>query len=146
MVIKYNIPKAINDKMISDKLLNNYKKDVVESTKLLKKFPNGILCGAALVILESSGVNILVNYTDPDYERYNIEILQNYEIMKYYGKIGYKYINLGSITGNFNASSKYYYLMQNKLGFNSSILEYIGEFNLIIKPTLYNIYKKRHKK
>ena len=66
--------------------------------------------------------------------------------MKYYGKLGFKYINIGAVTGNFDSSSKYYPMLENKLGFNSSILEYIGEFNIIINPTMYMIYKRKNKK
>ncbi len=144
--IKYNIPKAITDKIESDKLLSSYKKDIITSTKLLKQHPEGILCGAALTIEESKGVNVLINYEDINYQRNNISILMNYELMKYFGKLNYKYINLGSITGNFSSSSKYYSLLANKLGFNSSILEYIGEFDLVINPFMYYIYKKKNKK
>ena len=140
--IKYNIQKAINDKITSDKQLSLYKKDIVASTKLLKNHPEGIICGAALTIEETNGVNILINYEDPNYARNNITTILTYEIMKFYGKMNYKYINLGSITGNFNSTSKFYSLLISKLGFNSSILEYIGEFNMIINPFMYKIYKK----
>lgn len=143
---KYNIQKAINDKMQSDKLLSQYKKDVVSSTKALKAHPEGIICGAALTIEETNGVCILINYEDTNYARNNISTLLTYEIMKFFGKMNYKYINLGSITGNFNSTSKYYPLLLSKLGFNSSILEYIGEFNMIINPFMYRIYKNREKK
>lgn len=143
---KYNIAKAINDKIVSDKLLHTYKKDIVSSTKLLKKYPDGIICGAALTILEARGVNILINYSNQDYEKYNANTLLIYEIMKYFGKLGYEYINLGPITGNFDENSKYYSLLTNKIGFNSSILEYIGEFNIILNPTMYRIYKRKYKK
>lgn len=144
--IKYNIQKAINDKIESDKLLHAYKKDIVASTKLLKTNPDGITCGAALVIQDAHGVNILVNYVDSNYTKYNSDTLLIYEIMKYYGKLGFKYINIGAVTGNFDSSSKYYPMLENKLGFNSSILEYIGEFNIIINPTMYMIYKRKNKK
>ena len=66
--------------------------------------------------------------------------------MKYYGKMDYKYINIGAVTGNFDSSSKYYPILENKLGFNSSILEYIGQFNMIINPTMYKIYKRKYHK
>jgi len=144
--IKFNIPKAINDKMESDKLLHTYKKDVVLSTKLLKSNPDGIICGGALVIQESHGINILINYVDSNYTKYNSDALLIYEIMKYYGKLDYKYINIGAVTGNFDSASKYYPMLENKLGFNSSILEYIGEFNIVIHPTMYKIYKKKYNK
>ncbi len=144
--IKYNIQKAVNDKMESDKLLHAYKKDIVASTRLLKTNPEGITCGAALVIEDAHGVNILVNYVDNNYSKYNSDTLLIYEIMKYYGKLNYRYINIGPITGNFDSGSKYYPMLENKLGFNSSILEYIGEFNMILNPTMYHIYKRKYKK
>lgn len=142
---KYNIQKAINDKIASDKLLHMYKKDIVNSTKLLKNFPDGITCGAALAIEESRGVNIIVNAVDKNYEESNIAQLLNYEIMKYFGKANYQYINLGAITGNFDRNSKYYPILETKLGFNSSVIEYIGEFNIILNPMMYKIYKKKYK-
>ncbi len=142
--INYNIPKAINDKVESDKMLSKYKKDVVNSTNLLKKYPDGIKCGVAMTIEEASGVNIIYTYEDSNYASHNVITLLNYEIMKYFGKLNYKYINLGSITGNFNSNSKYYPLLLNKIGFNSSILEYIGEFDMIISPKLYKIYKRKY--
>ena len=144
--IKYNVPKAINDKLESDKLLHQYKKDIVLSTKLLKSNPDGITCGAALVIEDAHGINILVNYVDNNYNKYNSDTLLIYEIMKYYGKLNFKYINIGPVTGNFDSGSKYYSMLENKLGFNSSILEYIGEFNMIINSTMYKIYKRKYKK
>ena len=144
--VKYNIPKAINDKLTSDKLVHTYKKDIVSSTKLLKSFPDGITCGAALTIEDAHGVNVLINYVVPEYNKYSPDTILNYEIMKYFGKMDYKYINLGPVTGNFDSNSKYYPILENKLGFNSSILEYIGQFNIILNPTIYKIYKRKYKK
>ena len=144
--IKYNIQKAITDKMTSDRLLHNYKKDIVVSTKLLKSNPEGIICGAALVVEDAHGINILLNYSDKNYAQYNADTVLTYEIMKYYGKLGFKYINIGAVTGNFNSSSKFYPILESKLGFNSSILEYIGEFNMVFNPTMYSIYKKKYNK
>ena len=143
--IKYNIQKAVNDKMVSDKLLHTYKKDIVDSTKMLKNYPDGITCGVAMVIEEGRGVNIVINATDKQYARYNADTILNYEIMRYYGKQNYQYVNLGAITGNFDSNSKYYDLLASKIGFNSSIIEYIGEFDVILNPTMYKIYKKKYK-
>ncbi len=142
--IKYNIPKAINDKITSDKLLHTYKKDIVASTKFLKNNPDGVTCGVALTIEDAHGVNILINYVDQVYSKYNPEVILTYEIMKYFGKLDYKYINIGAITGNFDSNSKYYPMLESKLGFNSSILEYIGQFNIILNSTMYKIYKKKY--
>ena len=135
---------AINDKIKSDALLHTYKKDVVASTKLLKSHPNGIICGVAITVDDARGVNIELSYVDNTFLRYHPNALLVYEIMKYYSKLGFNYINIGAITGNFDSTSKYYSLLENKIGFNSSILEYIGEFNFVINPTLYKIYKRKY--
>lgn len=144
--VKYNIQKAINDKLNSDKLLHMYKKDIVASAKILKENSDGVTCGVALTIEDAHGVNILINYVVPEYSKYSPDAILTYEIMKYYGKKDYRYINIGAITGNFDSSSKYYPYLESKLGFNSSILEYIGQFNIIINPVMYKIYKKKYKK
>lgn len=144
--ISNDIQKTVNDKLASDELLHAYKKDIVFSTKLLKSNPEGITCGAALVIEDAHGVNIAINYVDSNYSKYNSDAVLTYEIMKYYGKLGFKYINIGAVTGNFDSNSKYYSMLESKLGFNSSILEYIGEFNIVLNPTMYRIYKRKYKK
>ena len=141
----YNIQKAINDKITSDRLLHTYKKDIVASTKLLKSHPDGLICGVAVTVAEARGVNIELSFVDNSFIRYYPNTLLVYEIMKYYSKLGFDYINIGAITGNFDPTSKYYSMLENKIGFNSSILEYIGEFNMIINPTMYRIYKRKYK-
>ncbi len=143
---KFNIQKAITDKVASDKLLHMYKKDIVASTRFLKSNPDGVLCGVALTIEDAHGVNIFLNYCDNEYAKYFPDTFLIYEIMKYYGKMDYKYINIGAVTGNFDSTSKYYPILENKLGFNSSILEYIGQFNIILNPTMYKIYKRKYNK
>lgn len=144
--VKFNIKKAIVDKVTSDKLLHTYKKDIVASTKFLRSNPEGVLCGVALTIEDAHGVNIFLNYVDDNYSKYYADTFLIYEIMKYYGKMDYKYINIGAVTGNFDSTSKYYPILDSKLGFNSSILEYIGQFNIILNPTMYKIYKKKYHK
>ena len=143
---KYDIERVINDKIESDKLLSTYKKDILVSTDFLRKYPDGILCGVMVVITQKKGANILINYQLDGYERFNINEMMIYEAMKYYANKNYKYINLGFVSGNFEPNSKYYHMLIDKKGINSSIIEYIGEFDLIINPFIYKIYKSKSKK
>lgn len=142
---KYDIERVINDKIESDKILNTYKKDIIVSTDLLRKYPEGIISGVAMVITQRKGANILVNYSLPEYERFNINEALTYEIMKQYAHKGFKYINLGSVSGNFDPKSRYSTMLISKKGFNSSVIEYIGEFDMIINPFMYKIYKNKSK-
>ena len=56
-------------------------------------------------------------------------------------KEGYTLFNLGEISGNMNKeNNKYYGLYFSKMGFNSKVVEYPGEFDLIINSPLYSIF------
>ena len=41
--------------------------------------------------------------------------------------------------------NKYQKLNESKLGFNTTIAEYIGEFDIILNNFSYNLYKKMNK-
>lgn len=143
---KYDIDRVINDKIESDKILSIYKKDILISTEFLRNQPDGVTCGVALVVSNYKGAEVLINYSAKEYERFKANDLLNYEIMRYYANKKCKYINLGSVVGNFNKNTKFYPLLKSKEGFNSSVIEYIGEFNLIINPLMYKVYKNKMKK
>ena len=66
--------------------------------------------------------------------------------MKKFNNEGYNYFDLNGIVGEFNIKNKYSGLNEMKLGFNSSVVEYIGEFDLIINKTAYRIYKNKQNK
>ena len=143
---KYNMQLVINDKMLSDKRLAELKANVDNSLKLIRNNPNGEIIGASLVISSGKGVSVVANYIDPTKKNLNASPLTIYEIMKYYGKKGYSYIDLGSVPGEFDKKGKYYSVIRGKKGFNSSIIEYIGEFDLIINPFIYQFYKRKLKR
>lgn len=143
---KYDIQKVISDKMISDKNLHQYKKDIVSSTEFLKKYPDGKILATSLVIKHKKGADCLVFYEEPDYISYNGGSLLIYEMCKRYAEMNLKYLNLGPATGNFDKRSPHYKKIVNKLGFNTSIVEYIGEFDLIINPLMYKVYQYKENK
>lgn len=143
---KYDIEKVINDRMESDKKLAIYKKDIEIANNLNLMYPEGLITGVVLTIEETNGVNIILNYEDEKYKNFNSIYFANYELMKYFVKLNYKYINLGAATGNFDPKSNFYQLLIDKIGFNSSVIEYIGEFNLVINPLMYKRYKRLQEK
>ena len=143
---KYNMQLVINDKMLSDKRLEELKTNLDNSLKLIRNSPGGEVVGATLVISSGKGVSVVANYIDPAHKNLNASPLTIYEIMKYYGKEGYSYIDLGSVPGDFDKKGKYYNVIKGKKGFNSSIIEYIGELDLIINPLIYRFYRSKLKR
>ncbi len=137
---RYNIEMVIEDKMTSDKNLANLEMEVRNSTPLVKKYPNGIDVGICMVAKQGHGVEVVTNYMSPEFANLNAEPFFYFEIMKYYAAQDYQYINLGPAIPKNN---KY---PTNKQGLNSSIYNYIGEYDLVINPLLYRIYLKDLKK
>jgi len=59
--------------------------------------------------------------------------------MKIYHTVNYREFYLGPVHSDFN-NNEYKGLLHNKIGFGGEIIEYPGDFNLIINKYLYTIY------
>ena len=136
----------INKKMESDKLITNYKNSMVLSTDLLKENPEGIIIAAAMVLKYDNAAYILSEGIDERYDYINANYLVKWNIIDEYNKKGYKYVNLGGVVGEFEAENEYSELNEMKLGFNATVTEYIGEFDMIINNVAYNLYNKFNKR
>lgn len=136
----------INKKMESDKLINNYKNSMVLSTDLLKDNPEGIIIAAAMVLKYDNAAYIISEGIDERYDYINANYLIKWNIIDEYNKRGFKYVNLGGVTGEFEEENEYSSLNEMKLGFNATVTEYIGEFDMIINNVAYNLYNKFNKK
>lgn len=134
--------KLMNSKITSDKLLATYKKELIFSSNLFTKYPNGLIIGATSVILDKNGVELLIEGQNPNYSLYYPNYLLKWEIIEKYAKRGAVYFDLNAITGYFADDNKYKGLNEMKLGFDAEVTEYIGEFDLIIKEKIYKIYCK----
>ena len=136
--------KVLNRKIESDKIVNTYKKDLVLATNLLKNYPDGLIVGSLGYLEYDNALYLLIEGFDQQYRKMNPNYYLKWEIIKKGQKEGFKYFNLNAITGDFDGKSKYYGLNEMKLGFNSVATEYIGEFDLIINPISYNLYKTQN--
>jgi lipid II:glycine glycyltransferase (peptidoglycan interpeptide bridge formation enzyme) len=130
----------INKKMESDKLLNIYKNDIIKATNLATNYPKGILIGTNAVVVYKDEVLFLIDGYDKNFENIPANYLLKHKIIENFMNKGYKNFNFNGITGDFSKENKYYGLYKFKAGFNTDIIEYIGEFDLIINNTLYQMY------
>ncbi len=133
--------KLINQKMESDKLVHSYKKDLVLATRLLKEHPQGIIIGGGAFIKYDQAIYLLIEGFHPFYKDMNPNYLLKWHVMDKYNQLGYKYMNLNAITGEFELPHKYAGLNEMKLGFHAVATEYIGEFHLIINSFTFGLYK-----
>ena len=133
----------LSKKMESDKLLIIYKDYLVNSITLLRNNPEGIIIGGTIIVKEEDTIHLLIDGYDKTYSKFCPLYLTKWEIIKKYLNSDFKYFDINAVTGIFdkNEENTYRGLNEMKLGFNTTVYEYIGEFNLIINNPIYALYK-----
>lgn len=141
MLNKINNEKIIDKKMYNDKLLIEYKNELIKATNYLKNYPNGIITSSVLVVKNNDEAYILMDGFDSKYKEFNSKHLLIWKLIERYSKMGLKKFNLGGMTNPTLTKNKYKGLNEFKLGFNAKCIEYIGDLELITNNSLYFIYK-----
>ena len=136
----------LNKKMTSDSNVLEYKNNMILSTKLLKEYPNGLPIGGAIVIKYDNAAFILIDGIDDKYSNLNASYLLKWQMIDDYNKEGLKYLNLNGVSGDFSSDSKFKGVNDTKLGFNTIITEYVGEFDIILNSFNYKLYTNLNKK
>lgn len=131
----------LNKKMESDKLLTSYKNNLLLATELLKKYPEGLVIAGAMSIIYDNAAFIFADGIDETYTSLNANYLLKWRMIDDYNKQNRKYLNLNAIVGEFEKKNKYSGLNEMKLGFNTMVTEYLGEFEIILNNFTYNLYK-----
>lgn len=135
--------KLLNKKMESDRILNIYKNQIIEGTKIMKNYKEtDNIVAATIVIRYDKVLYFLIDGYNIKYKNFNPNHLLKWEIIKEYAKKGYYYINLNGISSDFTKNGKYAGINNFKLAFSSTITELIGEFDLPINHLIYHLYNK----
>lgn len=136
---------TLNKKMESDKLVSSYKNNMLLATELLKKHPEGILIGGALIIKYDNAAYIVTDGYNEKFSSLNASYLIKWQMISDYNRQGLKYLNMNAVVGEFEKKNQYSGLNEMKLGFNTIVTEYIGEFDLILNNFTYNLFKSFNK-
>ena len=137
-----NSSKLITKKIQSDNLLIKAKNELIKATNLLRDYPEGIILASVLVIRIKDEIYLYMDGFDNKYKKLNAKHLIIWKLIEKYSKLGFKTFNLGGMTNITVENNRYAGLNEFKLGFNSNIYEYIGDFELICNNTFYFMYKK----
>ena len=137
-----NVKKAINQKMESDRIINNFKEHLVKSTQTLKDYPNGRIIAMCIVIKDKNNVSIFEDGFLKEYSNLNAAFLLRWKVIEQYSNSNLRTFNFGEITGGFDIRrNPLHGLNEAKLAFRGSIMEYIGEFGIMTNKTMYNLYQ-----
>ena len=132
--------------MESDKIAATSQKHLIDATQLFSTHPEDIIIGAILVIEYEGEENLIIEGFDQNYRDYDPNYLLKWDLIEKWNKEGKVAFNMNGIVGEFKEQNKYSGLNELKLGYNADAVEYIGEFELVINKTVYNIYKRRLEK
>ena len=136
-----NNDKVISQKLLIDKNVVKYRKQLAEATELLKNNPDGIVIASALVTKWQDEVYVFMDGYDNKYKKFGAKHLLFWKIIGRYAKLGYKKLNLGGVSNINQINNRYKGLNDFKMNFNSNVYEYIGDFELITNNPLYFMYK-----
>ena len=134
--------KNLHEKMESDKILEEYKTDVVYATQGLKKQEDTYIAGA-IVIKYDKKISILIAGVDKNYNYMNPNYFLHNKILEMY-KNDYEIADINGIADDFTEESRFSGLNRFKIGFNPTIKEYIGELDLVINNWKFKIVEKNN--
>ena len=137
-----NKEKLISKKIKIDKLFNKYKNELVEATKYIREYPDGIIAASALVIKYRDEAYLIIDNLDKKYARINAKQLLIWKLLEKYSNNGYKTFNLGGFTNPNMANNPYKKLNTYKMNYNPIINEYLGDLELVTNKALYFVFKK----
>ncbi len=138
---KYKSEKNINAKMASDRVLLSYKNDILEASKGMSERRKTFIAGA-LVVKHNNSATIVMSAHDIKYKRFCPNYFLYYNIIKFYQNSNFDYVDLNGVVGDFKNENPYTGLNRFKLGFNPRIFEFIGEYDFIINPKMYDVLLK----
>lgn len=137
-----NYRKLINQKMESDRIINNFKEHLVNATQTLKDYPDGRIIAMCIVIRDKNNVTIFEDGYLKQYSNLNAAYLLRWKVIEQYSNSNLRTFNFGEITGGFDPRrNPLHGLNEAKLCFRGSIMEYIGEFGIMTNKTMYNLYQ-----
>lgn len=132
----FNIPNKdllINEKLKSDERLSKYKKNMLEASKLFQQYPNGLVTAGVAVIKYGNRITFFASGVNESFKDQHPEYLLKWQLISEYAKQGYKIVNLGGLTSEFKKD----YDSTLKTEMANKIVEYVGEFDLVINKKSY---------
>ena len=134
--------KNLNEKMNSDKALEQYKQDVIYATEGMKKNEVTYIAGA-IVIKYKNKTSIFIAGVDKKYNYLNPNYFLHHKIFEMY-KNDYDICDINGIADDFTDDSKFKGLNRFKIGFNPEIVEYIGELDLVVNNWRFKRVEKNN--
>ena len=128
-----NVDAIINQKLESDKLLNRYKADMQNAIASFQKYPSGIITSGIVVMKYDKTITIISSAVSDLVENNISSYLLKWQLIQKYANEGYEIFDFNGMVKDYKKSSKY---LEN-VELSNTIVEYVGEFDLVINKKSY---------
>lgn len=122
----------INLKLKSDELLTKYKKNMLDAINLFQKYPNGIITAGVLIIKYGKKIVFVACGVNENFKEQYPDYLLKWQLMQEFGRKGYVMVDFNGITKDFKEPNNIA-----KVQLSNRIVEYVGEFDLVINKKAY---------
>lgn len=123
----------INEKLKSDELLAKYKKNMLEASKLFQQYPSGLVTAGVAIIKYGMTITFFASGVNETFKDQYPEYLLRWQLMQEFARQGYKIVNLGGLTSDLKKD--YESIIKSEM--SNKIVEYVGEFDLVINKKAY---------
>lgn len=122
----------ISLKLKSDELLAKYKKNMLDAINLFQKYPSGIITAGVLVIKYGKKIIFVACGVNENFKEQYPDYLLKWQLMQEFGRKGYVMVDFNGITKDFSDPNNIA-----KVQLSNRIVEYVGEFDLVINKKAY---------
>lgn len=150
-----NEKKELNEKIakIKDHMTSKNQKDelltqitsldvkIEEAKNLKAKYGSKPIMAGGMFMLYGKEIVYLYSGTNSDFMTLQSQFLIQWDMIKYGINNGYEIYNFYGINGRFTKDDNRYGVYTFKKGFGGNVIEYIGDFDLIINPLKYFFHK-----
>lgn len=127
----------LNKKIDSDLLLGTYKQNMLKAIDVFQNNPDGILAATTAIIKFNKEIIFWTFTINDEYKTYSPEYLLYSTIIEDCIKLGFITANLNGISIDANDTDLHKNISDFKLDFSDKIIEYVGEFDLVIDKRIY---------
>lgn len=140
-LIKVNEKKALVKQKEEDTAIANYQKNIENFNELEKKYGEEIAVSSLLWLMSDKDMICMLIGNDEDFMKYKTSFSCYNWGIKYAVDHHIDRYNFYGITGDFSKDNPDYGLFEMKQRFGACVEELIGEFDLVVSPIWYKLFK-----
>lgn len=132
---------SISQKKELESYVSSLNEKLIYSSNIQKEDGNIITLAGGMFMTYGDELVYLFSGSDGKYLFFGGQYLIQWEMIKYAIKNNFKKYNFYGINGNFDSNDKRHGLYEFKKGFGGTVIEYIGDYDLIVSKPKYLIKK-----